>query len=480
VLTNYTITYNTASFSITPKAASVTPDAKTKVYGSADPALTGTLFGFLAADGVTATYSRTAGETVLGGPYTISATLSPAGVLTNYTITYNTASFSITPKAASVTANNKTMSYGDAIPPLDATVTGTVNGDTLNYSLSTTATSSSDAGSYPIMVTLGNNPNYSVTPTNGTLTINPGIANVAYIGQTLFVTSGSSSTTAQVTLSASVLGSSGLISTAKVEFWDITPGRTPTLLAGNVPVSPVNGSTSITGTANTIVTLSTGKYGEQDYLIEVRVTGNYTNTQQTSAPANTSPYMAAHPTVTVMQPATSNTIKASGEIAVLPTSAGTFGTGIIGNVHYSVALQYNKGGTNPQGQILIWYDRIENGTTWTYYIKSNSLSSISITPASGTPTGATVYTKSSIFKINKATGATVSVDGNVSLRMDVADGKYTTTSQGDQIAFTVLSSKTGELYYANNWQYDPTILGWRCVLQDIYDPNNPHLGVVIT
>ena len=69
----------------------MTPNAASKTYGDADPAFTGTLTGFLAADGVTATYSRTAGETVAGGPYTISATLSPAAVLGNYTITYNTA-----------------------------------------------------------------------------------------------------------------------------------------------------------------------------------------------------------------------------------------------------------------------------------------------------------------------------------------------------------------------------------------------------
>ena len=42
---------------------------------------------FLAADGVTATYSRAAGETVLGGPYHITATLGPAAVLSNYAIT---------------------------------------------------------------------------------------------------------------------------------------------------------------------------------------------------------------------------------------------------------------------------------------------------------------------------------------------------------------------------------------------------------
>ena len=47
----------------------MTPNAASKTYGTADPALTGTLSGFLAADGVTAVYSRTAGETVAGGPY---------------------------------------------------------------------------------------------------------------------------------------------------------------------------------------------------------------------------------------------------------------------------------------------------------------------------------------------------------------------------------------------------------------------------
>src|SRR5207245_2115677 len=81
---NYDITYNTAAFAITKKAASVTPAAASKVYGSVDPALSGALSGFLVADGVSASYSRAAGETVAGGPYHITATLSAgAGVLDN-------------------------------------------------------------------------------------------------------------------------------------------------------------------------------------------------------------------------------------------------------------------------------------------------------------------------------------------------------------------------------------------------------------
>jgi len=63
----------------------------------------GTLSGFLGADGVTAAYNRTAGETVAASPYTISAALSPGGVLGNYNITYNTANFTIT-QASTVTS----------------------------------------------------------------------------------------------------------------------------------------------------------------------------------------------------------------------------------------------------------------------------------------------------------------------------------------------------------------------------------------
>src|SRR5207237_428669 len=121
---NYAITFNTASFTISPRPASVTPNAASKIYGNADPALTGTLSGFLAADGVTATYSRAAGETVAGSPYAISATLSPAGVLANYAITYNTASFTITAKAASVTPNVATKTYGAADPGFTGTLSG--------------------------------------------------------------------------------------------------------------------------------------------------------------------------------------------------------------------------------------------------------------------------------------------------------------------------------------------------------------------
>jgi hypothetical protein len=100
----------------------VTPNAASKTYGTADPSFSGTLTGFVAADSVTASYSRTAGETVAGGPYPISATLSPAGVLGNYTITYNTAAFTIDKALASVTPNAASKIYGTADPALSGSL----------------------------------------------------------------------------------------------------------------------------------------------------------------------------------------------------------------------------------------------------------------------------------------------------------------------------------------------------------------------
>ncbi len=121
---NYSVSVTNGSYAITPLAASVTPNAANKVYGTADPALTGTLSGFLAADGVTATYSRISGETVAGSPYTISAKLSPTAVLANYSITYNTAPFTITKATPTLTwATPSAITYGTALSAtqLDAT-----------------------------------------------------------------------------------------------------------------------------------------------------------------------------------------------------------------------------------------------------------------------------------------------------------------------------------------------------------------------
>jgi hypothetical protein len=104
------------------------------------------------------------------GSYTVLASFPGSG---DYSAAQNLATFSIAQKSATVTANNKSRFYGLANPPLDATITGTVNSDVLNYTLATSASPSSPVGSYDITVTLGANPNYSITTTKGTLSVTP-------------------------------------------------------------------------------------------------------------------------------------------------------------------------------------------------------------------------------------------------------------------------------------------------------------------
>src|SRR5206468_7901480 len=81
--------------------------------------------GFVAGDTVTATYTRASGETVLGGPYHIAATLGPADVVANYNITNAGANFTINAKNATWTTNPASKTYGDNDPNPLTTGSGT-------------------------------------------------------------------------------------------------------------------------------------------------------------------------------------------------------------------------------------------------------------------------------------------------------------------------------------------------------------------
>ena len=91
-------------------------------------------------------------------------------VTQSYSIWYKLpGTLTITPAKATVKADSLTKTEGQDDPELTATVSGVVDGETLNYTLS--RASGDTPGEYAITVTLGENPNYDVTVENGTLTI---------------------------------------------------------------------------------------------------------------------------------------------------------------------------------------------------------------------------------------------------------------------------------------------------------------------
>ncbi len=159
--------------------------------------------------------------TVTGGmaPYTFSVSggalprgisLSAHGVLSGTPIVAGTYSFTVTaqdnaggprkssgsqqytlvidPAVLTITPDNANMLYGGTLPALKASYLGFVNGDNASSlssppALTTTATSSSAAGVYPIVASGAIDPNYAFTYNPGTLTINPASLLVTAIAQ---------------------------------------------------------------------------------------------------------------------------------------------------------------------------------------------------------------------------------------------------------------------------------------------------------
>ena len=93
-------------------------------------------------------------------------------VTAQFTVNPVNGNLTITPASVTVTADNKSKVFGAAEPELTATVTGTLNGDKVAYTLS--RASGENVGSYPIIPTGEKvQGNYEVTYKTGTLTITP-------------------------------------------------------------------------------------------------------------------------------------------------------------------------------------------------------------------------------------------------------------------------------------------------------------------
>ncbi|HBN9559179.1 TPA: MBG domain-containing protein, partial [Pseudomonas aeruginosa] len=128
---NYDLAYQGNNLTITKALLNVIADAKTKVYGDADPSLTYQVSGLKNGDSagsiLTGGLNRAAGENV--GVYGINQ-----GDLAlnsgNYDLSYQGNNLTITKALLNVIADAKTKVYGDADPALTYQVSGLKNGDT--------------------------------------------------------------------------------------------------------------------------------------------------------------------------------------------------------------------------------------------------------------------------------------------------------------------------------------------------------------
>ena len=184
---------NTQSFSLDIGKATLTviADNQSMVYGAAIPTLTFEYSGFVNGDDANdldlqPVISTSATATSGAGLYAI--TLSGASDA-NYDFDYVAADLSIGKASLQVEAEDKFMTYGEPIPTFTRSYIGFVHGDDagdLNSSpmVSTTATNTSGAGLYNIIVAGGVDDNYSFTYEAGTLTIDQAVLQVIADDQT--------------------------------------------------------------------------------------------------------------------------------------------------------------------------------------------------------------------------------------------------------------------------------------------------------
>src|SRR6185312_878797 len=177
-LGNYAIKVVDGTLTVTKAPLTVKADDQTKMYGDANPTLTGTITGAKNGDDLVDSYTTGADKTSGVGDYPITAHIAagPGASLDNYSITLVNGSLTVTRAALTITADDKAKTLNAVNPALTGSIAGLKNGDAITAAYSTSATAGSPVGTYTIVpAAVDSSPsklgNYNVTLVNGTLTV---------------------------------------------------------------------------------------------------------------------------------------------------------------------------------------------------------------------------------------------------------------------------------------------------------------------
>jgi hypothetical protein len=423
--TNYDFaTGSLGNLTINAKDVTVTAENKARYYGESDPPFTFTVSGLVSPD--TTLPGVTCGVSVPhtnAGTYTNAITCS-GNTNTNYNVTaHNPATLTVNPDPTAITLDSKTS--GANFDCVDNKYTATLKDTITNQGLAgvvlkltigtqsvTDTTDSNGLAEFELTLNQpvgtktesveyvsGLNANY-VAPTtvsrnfNVTPDVNvgPGTdATTLYTGSSFFWTTSSTSSTATLTLSATIQDTSeecaGLITTAKVSFLVSTTGPTgqfnPVPNAQNLPVGLVDPNNRQVGAASAISQYNIGNNQSITLIVRVVVGGQYsfTGAQYDSM-------------VTIGKPGQVNSLMGGGTLendSIPYPASGYLGVNSIESSFGSQVI-YNKKGINPQGQVTVNIrscnkidgtvdpncDPDDSSTHHVYWIKSNSISELSL------------------------------------------------------------------------------------------------------
>lgn len=179
VSANYNIEIADGTLSITPAQLTIKANDATRQYYSDNPAFSYKYNGFVNEDDEsvlisTPTLSTSATRDSNVGTYEIRIGEASCS---NYSISYINGTLTITPCMLTASVGNYERTYNEENPVFEVKYNGFVGDEDENVLISkpeanTTATKTSDVGTYPISVTGGSADNYTFSYTSGTLTIN--------------------------------------------------------------------------------------------------------------------------------------------------------------------------------------------------------------------------------------------------------------------------------------------------------------------
>ena len=301
---NYSINFTSGTLSVTPATLSVTANSSQhKTYGASDPALTYGYSGLVNGDTssvFSGSLTRVAGENV--GTYAIGQGGLSGGI--NYTISYTSSNFSITPAALTVTASNQNKTYGfggtsAALSTTAFTVSGLQGSDaidtaTLATNASLSGSSNYNAGTWTLTPTAahfssGLSSNYSITYDNANvgLTIAQKALSITGLSGTnkVYDATTSDPITGTAALSGNISGDTVNLANGAAAFGDPNVGTGKTVTFSGYAISgadaadyalsqPANSSANITQ-ANLTVTAENkaSTYGEAIPTLTATITG---------------------------------------------------------------------------------------------------------------------------------------------------------------------------------------------------------------
>ena len=179
---NYDISYTKGTLTITEAdPVTITAQSYTREYGDANPVFEYTSEGAALVGEPEIICEAT--ETSPIGTYDI---VVKQGTVKNYNVTYVDGSLTVTKAPLAVKAGEYKIKQGEAFPEFTASYTGFKNNETETVltklpTLSTTATSESEPGTYEVVVSGAEAQNYDISYINGILVVEENLAGIAQV-----------------------------------------------------------------------------------------------------------------------------------------------------------------------------------------------------------------------------------------------------------------------------------------------------------